>query len=87
MKIIDPINSAGMRGAMKESMANRTSMLRVDDEPEAICRNCDSWQEDLNGRHHCLNDRSEKQRLLTEAMDHCAKFFPDPRRWPDADHG
>jgi hypothetical protein len=56
-------------------------------EPEAICGNCDSWKEDLNGNHHCLNGRSPLETLLTDFNDHCAKFFPDPTRWPEADHG
>jgi len=56
------------------------------EEPEAICCNCDSWKEDLQGNHHCMNGQSNLESLLTDYNDHCKKFFPDPKRWPDADH-
>lgn len=68
-------------------MSEFRSQPNSEDEPEAICGNCDAWKEDLYGNHHCLNHRSPHETLLTDYNDHCNKFFPDPKRWPDADHG
>lgn len=56
-----------------------------DDEPDAICENCDSLKD---GR--CINRRSP---LFQVDPDHeamgkgCMQFFPCGIRWPDADHG
>jgi hypothetical protein len=56
------------------------------DEPKAECGNCDSWIEDMNGHHHCMNKQSIKYGLLPDVDYGCKNFFPDPRRWPEADH-
>lgn len=57
------------------------------DEPAATCGNCDSYIEDLNGGWHCMNKRSIKYGLMPDADYGCRNFFPDPKRWPEADHG
>lgn len=52
-------------------------------EIDAHCVNCDSWAEaPARGIGICL-----KINEPTNLSDGCAKFFPDPKRWPDADHG
>jgi hypothetical protein len=53
---------------------------RIDGEPEPMCANCDSWT--AEPRRLCLIMMER-----TEPTDRCAKFFPDGRRWPEADHG
>lgn len=50
----------------------------AEDEPEPVCANCDSWSGEPKV---CLHIQKQ-----TGATDGCRKFFPDPKRWPDADH-
>lgn len=57
-----------------------SKISKVDGEPDAHCVNCDSWVP-MPRAGVCL-----KIEEPTEPGDGCAKFFPDPKRWPDADH-
>ena len=57
------------------------------DEPEAICSNCDGWAGGSAGRGVCMNKRSINCGVFTHTQQGCGVFFPDSRRWPDADHG
>lgn len=57
------------------------------EEPDPICGNCDAYIGDLSGQNFCMNAKSEKYGLLPEADYGCKNFFPDPKRWPEADHG
>jgi len=54
-------------------------LTRPDGEPEPVCANCDSWTD--KPLHLCLLIMKE-----TSAVDGCKKFFPDARKWPEADH-
>lgn len=64
------------------------SSADIDDEPDAICANCDCYASDATGRfHYCVNRLSPKYGDLRSSAEGCVKFFPDPKRWPDADHG
>lgn len=56
------------------------------DEPDDICANCQYWQGDLDGRTICINTRSRYMGDAMTAYAGCDKFFPDPKRWPEADH-
>lgn len=57
-------------------------LAKVDGEPDAHCVNCDSWAEaPQRGVGVCL-----KSKQPTQPADGCAQFFPDPKRWPEADH-
>lgn len=51
------------------------------DEPKAVCANCDSF---FNGK--CSNRLSVWFHFSPQPSDGCERFFPDPKRWPDADH-
>lgn len=55
-------------------------------EPKAICGNCDYHSPSLRG-HLCSNTRSLKYATLTWPDDGCGRFWPDSKRWPEADHG
>lgn len=63
-----------------------------DEEPEALCRNCEYFDGGGLGPHHeltnhrgdCCNKASP--RFTTLADDTCNKFFPCSTRWPHADH-
>jgi hypothetical protein len=62
-------------------------------EPEAICRNCESFDGGglspdgvpINFEGDCLN--SQAPSFQTNQDKTCRKFFPCSTRWPDADHG
>ncbi len=52
------------------------------DEPAAVCGNCDSHH-----LGHCINKQSVFFKFFSRGpTDGCDNFFPDPQRWPDADH-
>jgi len=55
-----------------------------DDEPEAICANCEYYVGDIDGRRICVHMRSGIG--SPEPTDTCKKFFPHDSRWPGADH-
>lgn len=54
-----------------------------DEEPEAVCGNCDCYDAD----RRCINRLSFWFRFSPQPFDKCEKFFPDHKRWPEADHG
>jgi hypothetical protein len=57
-----------------------------DIEPDAICGNCDYHAPSTRGQI-CCNQRSAYLSMVTTDDFGCGKFFPDGKRWPDADHG
>lgn len=54
-------------------------------EPKALCGNCDSHAPTDRGQI-CCNSRSIHHNTVTTEENGCNQFFPDPARWPDADH-
>lgn len=58
-----------------------------DDEPEAICANCQYWVGDLDGQKICFHRLSPYGAMPVTAEQSCNKFFPCFKRWPEADHG
>jgi hypothetical protein len=63
-------------------------MFLVDeDEPVPVCGNCDYMMTDQEGRLICVNTESRHNAETVNTAHGCEKFFPDHKRWPEADHG
>ncbi len=57
-----------------------------DEEPEMACGNCAYREGDLDGQQICIATRSRFMGEPVPAWMACSLFFPDPKRWPEADH-
>jgi len=56
--------------------------IRAGGEPQPVCANCDCF-----AAAKCVNRHSIWFNFNPQPHEGCEKFFPDHKRWPDADHG
>lgn len=68
-----------MTDSASQSLVDR--FIRNDGEPEPVCFNCDCYD---GGR--CINRLSAWFSFDPKPHDGCKRFFPDHKRWPEADH-